>query len=166
MGRELSPRLDRRLIDLDFEFCAAIAEIGGFIRDRGYGQYRAENLALASRLVASASAPMIFVASSGFLAAERGSDDYRDARALVRSGYGITLLPSLDIDLATPIVVERQLTRGLGLEVETETRKFRERFERYRNVGEMIVASIATPAEIADTIEQALLPRGQLAANR
>ncbi|UXN74019.1 hypothetical protein N8D56_01395 [Devosia sp. A8/3-2] len=42
---------------------------------------------------------------------------------MIRTGYGITLLPSLDIDHATALVVERQLKRGFGLERESRNRQ-------------------------------------------
>jgi shikimate kinase len=156
IGRELAQRLNWPAIDLDLEFCDTIAEIGWFIKTNSYERYRAENLSLAHRLVRAADRPVIFITSSGFLAGEPGSSDYRDARQLVQTGYGMTLLPSLDIDIATTIVVERQLTRGFGFQRETETEKFRKRFDIYRAEGDMRVISVAQPPQIAAAIEQAL----------
>ena len=156
LGRHLAPRLGLPLIDLDFAFCDAFAQIGQFIGEHGYERYRAENLDLAVHLVEQADSPVLLVTSSGFLTAAPGSDDHRRARALVATGYGITLLPALDIDVATPIVVERQLQRGFGFERESETRKFRERFAVYRHAGDMSVFSAAEPDEIAATVQRAL----------
>jgi shikimate kinase len=146
LGRVLAKALAWPLVDLDLEFCVQIATIGAFIQAHGYERYRAENLALAGRLVASCDRPMLFVTSSGFLAARPGTHDYIEARRLVSTGYGITLLPSLDADIATSIVVERQLARGFELKRETETAKFRERFGLYRDEGNMLVVS-TDPAE-------------------
>ncbi|HTM77158.1 MAG TPA: shikimate kinase [Devosia sp.] len=156
IGHELAQRLNWPAIDLDLEFCDTIAEIGWFIKTNGYELYRAENLALAHRLVCASDRPVIFITSSGFLAGEPGSSDYRDARQLVQTGYAITLLPSLDIALATAIVIDRQLTRGFGFQRETETEKFRKRFAIYRAEGDMRVISVAPPPQIAAAIEQAL----------
>ena len=57
---------------------------------------------------------------------------------------------------ATSIVVERQLTRGFGFERDAETEKFRRRFDIYKDEGDMLVISAATPSEIAGAIEKAL----------
>lgn len=54
--------------------------------------------------------------SSGFLATDVCPEIVAVNRQLVRqSGYSILLLPSEDIDIATRIVVARQLMRGFGL---------------------------------------------------
>jgi len=143
LGRELAQRLGWPLIDLDLEFCEQLQSIGRFIADHGYPRYRAENLALAGRL---------FVTSSGFLAAEPHSADHQSARRIVAGGYGVTLLPSLDIDVATAIVVTRQLRRGFGLEQASEERKFRQRFHIYHQAGAMLVVSTDAAAAIAEEL--------------
>lgn len=149
LGRALAEVLGWSLIDLDLEFCERIEVIGSFIGTHGYERYRAENLALAERLVGEASLSAIFVTSSGFLAAAPGTDDRRRADRLLASGYGVALLPSLDIDIATSIVVERQLTRGFGFQRESEEQKFRERYGIYRETGDMLVCSVSAPDQIA-----------------
>lgn len=149
LGRALAAALDWPLIDLDLEFCERIGVIGPFIAAHGYDRYRADNLALAEQLLDDASAPGIFVTASGFLAAAPGSDDLHRAERLVAANYGVTLLPSLEIEHATSIVVARQLTRGFGLERQSEERKFRERFAIYRESGEMLVCSVAPAQTIA-----------------
>ncbi len=149
LGTALAQALDWPLIDLDFEFCGRIGVIGPFIATHGYERYRADNLALAERLLGDAPAPAIFVTASGFLAASSDSDDRRRAERLVGTSYGVTLLPSLDIETATSIVVARQLTRGFGLQRGSEERKFRERFAIYRETGDMLVCSMAPPERIA-----------------
>lgn len=152
LGRELSRVLHWPLIDLDLEFCDRLATIGDFIAANGYERYRAANLALAQDLLASATRPMIFVTSSGFLAAAPHTQDYHQARQLVATGYGVTLLPSLDLDTAASIVVERQLGRGFGFIGETEDRKFRDRFAIYQGVGDALVVSTAAPAKVASAV--------------
>src|SRR5215217_6132884 len=129
LGRLLATHSDRTAVDLDLEFCDRIGEIGAFIRKDGYQRYRELNLALAKDLVAAQPAPIVFVTSSGFLAAAEDTQDYRQAFALVGTGYSICLLPSLDRDTATEIVASRQLLRGFGAERLSETDKFRRRFD-------------------------------------
>ena len=155
VGLELSKRLGWASIDLDLEFCASIAEIGWFIPTKGYELYRAENLSLAHRLASAADAPVFFITSSGFLAGQPGSSDYFSARRLIRTGYRVTLLPAMDVDTATSIVVERQLRRGFGFQRDAETQKFRQRFDIYKSEGDMLVVSASTPSQIAAAIEQA-----------
>lgn len=159
LGRELVRRLGWPLIDLDLEFCDRIGKIGSFIGAQGYERYRAENLELAFRLTTSIDRPTLFVTSSGFLAARYGTHDYAQARRLVGTGYGVVLLPSLDIETAAPLVVERQLSRGFGLERAPEDRKFRERFDIYRREGDMLVVSMEQPDQIADVVQRAIWQR-------
>lgn len=152
LGRQLAEKLGWGLVDLDLEFCERLETIGKFIASHGYERYRAENLALAKHLVTANPAPHIFVTPSGFLAAQAGTYDYDEARRLVSTGYGIVLLPSLDIEVATAVVVERQLKRGFGFQDATEDRKFRERFPIYLKEGNALVASMERPADVADAV--------------
>ncbi|WP_224704533.1 shikimate kinase [Devosia aquimaris] len=152
LGRALAQQLGWPLLDLDLEFCARIAVIGDYIAAHGYGAYRAANLALAQEMAAKPVGPQVFVTPSGFLAAAPETEDYQQARALIWGGYGMVLLPSLDIDLACRIVVARQLTRGFGFEAESESEKFRTRFARYRAEGDALVLSTAAPGAMAAAV--------------
>jgi len=152
LGWALASILGWTLIDLDLAFCEQLEPIGAFIAAHGYDAYRAENLALAERLIAATPATSVFVTASGFLAARPDSDDRRRADRVVAAGYAVTLLPSLDVDRATPVVVERQLRRGFGLQREPETQKFRERFAIYLPAGDLLVASLAPVEQIATAI--------------
>ena len=152
LGRELATVLQWPLVDLDLEFCDRLAVIGDFIAAQGYERYRAANLALAQDLPASTIGPAIFVTSSGFLAAAPDTEDYRQSRELAATGYGVTLLPSLDLDAATATVVERQLGRGFGFIRDSEERKFGDRFAIYRDEGDALVVSTEAPTSIAAAV--------------
>lgn len=156
LGRALSTHLGWSLIDLDLVFCEQIEIIGPFIARHGYERYREENLRLAERLVASVPRPAIFVTSSGFLAADQQSRDYQDARALIATGYAVTVLPSLDVEQATDTVVARQLTRGFGFTHATEEPKFRTRFAIYKEEGDAQLIGVAPAPEMAATLTRAL----------
>jgi shikimate kinase len=156
LGAELARQSGWPLIDLDLEFGNRIAVIGPFIASHGYEAYRLENLRLATRLVAALTQPTLFVTSSGFLAAPPSTDDHRGALALVRSGYGITVLPSLDLDEATEVVVTRQATRGFGFDRDEQAQKFRQRFDIYRDKGDMLVVSMTPASETAGAVITAL----------
>ena len=156
LGRELAQVLNWPLIDLDLEFCNRLDLIGRFITQHGYERYREENLALAKALLSENTGPQIFVTASGFLAAPSGTPDNIEARRLISTGYGIVLLPSRDIEIATPIVVERQLQRGFGLERTSEDQKFRQRFAILIKEGDALVISHNHPTKIAAALIRAL----------
>lgn len=156
LGSELARILNWPLIDLDLEFCSRLDLIGRFISQHGYERYREENLALAKALLSESAGRQIFVTASGFFAAPAGTPDNIEARRLVSTGYGIVLLASLDIEIATPIVVQRQLQRGFGLEKTSEDQKFRHRFQILINEGDALVISQAQPAQIASALVYAL----------
>ena len=109
-------------------------------------------------MAAAAAGPTVFVTSSGFLAGQPGSEDHASARRIVATGYGVALLPSLDVEVATSVVVARQLTRGFGFEHASEEQKFRQRFRIYRDAGEMLVVSVGDPAGVAAAVVDRLTP--------
>ncbi|RYE75776.1 MAG: shikimate kinase [Hyphomicrobiales bacterium] len=150
LGRSLAELLGWPLIDLDLVFCDEVGIIGLYIAAHGYDRYRAENLALAERVAARTAAPFIFVTSSGFLAAAPGTADHNSARQLIATEYSLTLLPSLNIEASTEIVVARQLTRGFGLQRQTEEQKFRQRFEIYKSEGDALLIGPADAKFVAD----------------
>ena len=156
LGKALSAHLDWLLIDLDLVFCEQIEIIGPFIARHGYDRYREENLLLAERLVASALRPVVFVTSSGFLAADKRSSDYRNAKALIATGYAVTVLPSLDEEQATATVVARQLKRGFGFTHGAEEQKFRTRFAIYKEEGDALLIGVALATEMATILAREL----------
>ena len=156
LGERLAPKLGRTLFDLDLIFCDRIGVIGPFIAQHGYAAYRAANLELAEHLVETVIGPAIFVASSGFLAALPGSDDRRRAEAVLGGGYALALLPSLDLDVSTQIIVERQLSRPFGFNRDDEAQKFRMRAPACRDAADLLVVSVAAPELIAETVAVAM----------
>jgi len=156
LGRALGPMLGWPVVDLDAVYCEEIGTIGPFIGRYGYERYRAENLKLAERLFVQTPTPMVFVASSGFLAGTPGSSDNIRARQVLARGFAISILPMLNVDAATNLVVARQLERGFGLERDSEERKFRERFPIYREAGDMLVVSTESPSLVAGAVAQSM----------
>lgn len=160
----LGPLIARELampsIDLDHEFCRRVENIGEFIARNGYATYRAQNLELAQLLVAKAPEPFVFIASSGFLAAAKNTAGRQEADRLIKGGYRIVLVPSLDISTSTSVIVERQLKRGYGLQRDSEEKKSRERFEIYCNIGDAIVASFGDPNITASLVVKKLNRNG------
>lgn len=157
LGKELAISLGFALIDLDQEFCQRIANIGLFIRAQGYVRYKTENSALAHALIFPLTEPTIVVTSSGFLSSDNPYDVGQANLSLVRTGYSLTLLPSNEIEQATPIVVERQMRRGFELDRQREEKTFRERFELYKRLGDMVIISSSTAEETASVVATALV---------
>lgn len=139
LGRLLAPALGRRLIDLDNEFCERIAPIGTYVREVGPTSYAHANSALALNLASKAVAPSVFVTSSGFLSVENPLGVQQANSNLLRSGYAISVLPSVDLIEASCIVIKRQLGRGFGLKREIEEQKFSRRFPIYLTRGDMLL---------------------------
>ncbi len=156
VGALLAQALGYRLIDLDSQFCEQILNIREYIQRDGYESYVRENAALCARLLAeNPDEKRVVVLSSGFLATDVCPEIVASNRQLVRqAGYSILLLPSEDIDIATRIVVERQLARGFGLAREKEEAKFRQRFKEYRGLADCWVISSEKPERVAERVRE------------
>ena len=122
VGALLAQAMSYRFIDLDSEFCEQILNIRQYIQRDGYERYVRENAALCSACWReNPHEKRVVVLSSGFLCHRcLPGDCRRESTAVRQSGYSILLLPSEDIDIATRIVVARQLMRGFGLVREKE----------------------------------------------
>lgn len=156
VGALLAQAMSYRLIDLDSEFCERILNIRQYIQCNGYERYVRDNAALCSRLLAeNPHEKRVVVLSSGFLATDVCPEIVAGNRQLVRqSGYSILLLPSEDIDIATRIVVARQLMRGFGLVGEKEEIKFRQRFREYCALCDCRVISSEEPERVAELVRE------------
>ena len=98
-----------------------MGDIGAYIDESGYDRYVEANSALAHRLVRATTEKSVFVLSSGFLVTDVRPDIVERNRQLVSSaGCTVLILPSQDIEEACQVTVERQLRRGLGLNLERE----------------------------------------------
>ncbi|MEQ5054451.1 shikimate kinase [Klebsiella michiganensis] len=156
VGALLAQAMSYRFIDLDSEFCEQILNIRQYIQRNGYERYVRENAALCSRLLAeNPHEKRVVVLSSGFLATDVCPEIVAGNRQLVRqSGYSILLLPSEDINIATRIVVARQLMRGFGLVREKEEMKFRQRFREYCALDDCRVVSSEEPERVAERVQE------------
>jgi shikimate kinase len=155
VGALLAQAMNYRFIDLDSEFCEQLLNIRQYIQRNGYERYVRDNAALCSRLLAeNPHKKRVVVLSSGFLATDVCPEIVAGNRQLVRqSGYSILLLPSEDIDIATRIVVARQLMRGFGLVREKEM-KFRQRFREYCALDDCRVVSSEEPERVAELVRE------------
>ena len=72
------------------------------------------------------------------------------------AGTSIRLLPCEDLEVATAIVVARQMGRGLGLDEGRETSKFARCIADYLDQGDIGIFSAASPAQVAAEMARAL----------
>lgn len=154
LGRALAPRLGRTLVDLDEVFLERTGDIGAFIRDEGYEAYALANSELATALAAEATTPTVLVTSSGFLASDNPPDVLAANRALLRTGYNLSLLPAPELEAAVAAMVARQLTRSFNAGAVREEAKARERFYTYRTVGDLLVCTVARPDAVVERLTQ------------
>lgn len=156
VGMLLAQAMNYRFIDLDSEFCEQVLNIRQYIQRNGYERYVRENAALYSRLLTpNPHEKRVVVLSSGFLSTDVCPEIVAGNRQLVRQcGYSILLLPSADIDIATRIVVARQLTRGFGLVREKEEMKFHQRFREYCALADCRVVSSEEPERVAELVRE------------
>ena len=156
-GAELARLLDCAFIDLDQEFMARVGHIGELIDGQGYLRYVEQNAALFATLLEELPETVVVPLSSGFLARETPPDLLAANQARVRAaGTSIRLLPCEDLEVATRIVVARQMGRGIGLEAEREAAKFPRRFADYLDQGDLRIFSAAAPTKIAAEMARAL----------
>jgi shikimate kinase len=152
LGSELQPLMKRRLFDLDIEFLRRIGDIGVFIRDEGYEQYKLRNSRLADEITTETDSPIIFVASSGFLTPDNPEAALEYNKCLLAACYSICLLPSRDFEKAVEVIVRRQLTRPFSRDRQREEDVIRDRYSTYAGLGDLVVFSTAPSNEIARTV--------------
>jgi shikimate kinase len=149
-GALLATELGFTFLDLDSEFNARVGNIAEFIAKNGYISYGRRNAELFDTLVGAQESDTVYAISSGFLLYEDLDPSLsRLAADLRKLGVSIVLFPSSSIDLATDIAVRRLLARRPGLDEEKERRKFRTRFEKYSQHGDIRIVSSDSPAVIA-----------------
>jgi shikimate kinase len=154
LGSELAPLLNRRLVDLDREFCRRRGDISTFMRREGYERYKIENSALASAIAAEAASPTLLVASSGFATDDNPEPALTANRRLLQDSYSVCLLPSRELEQAVSVIVERQLKRSFARDKAREEAAIRERYELYVRLGDLAVFSAASSGDIAKAIKR------------
>ena len=156
LGIELAPLLERSLIDLDIEFNRRMGDISAYIHNNGHGKYKLANSNLARNIVDEMVAPSVLVTSSGFLTLDNPPQALDANRRLVASSYSVCLLPSRDLERAVSIILERQLARPFSGGPTKEEARIRDRYPIYAGLGDLIVFSITSSAEIARAVTRQL----------
>lgn len=149
-GKILAQRLKYNFIDLDIEFINRVSGIKNWIESKGYKDYCKKNSELLFQLVKDKKQTVI-VLSSGFLVYDDGLGN-NNYQAIKKLGLTVLLLPARSKKETIEVVVGRQLSRGLGLDKETETKKIQDRFEKYLQFGDIQIYSSEKPEKIAQEI--------------
>ncbi len=166
IGAVLARRLNWRFVDLDQCFLSWHGHIGGLIDRHGYAGYARRNIQLYADLRHRVAEPMVCALSSGFMTYPSDiAPAYPSIRSSIESDARTALLlPALDLEPCTSLIVARQLSRTyLKASAESEARKIRDRFPRLmalncaRFVSEGPVDAIAASIErfIRDSLARA-----------
>lgn len=157
-GKILADSLGYEFIDLDAEFCRRIENIGDYIKSCGYEKYCLDNSKIFYEILGQHLENFVFALSSGFLVHENMEKlTSKHKQSLNDLGVSILILPSKSLDESLNIVIQRQLSRGFGLNEDREKEKFIQRFEIYKGLGDIKIFSSQDPHLIADTIIKKLL---------
>jgi shikimate kinase len=146
-GKLLAKLLNKNFVDLDKEVVNRFGEIGKIIEAEGYESYCQKS----SKVLKSISEDdfVVIATSSGSLVHKGYSETNKK---IISSGISVLLLPALDLDLAEKIIVKRQLGRGFDLQGEREIEKIRDRFDVYKNIGDIQIFSDREPKSIVQEI--------------
>ncbi len=153
-GEILAKLLNYKFIDLDREFCKQIGNISTYIPEQWYEDYCKKNSDLFYNLLEENTEETVFILSSGFLVHENLDKLTTKHKRTIKKGFSILLLPSESKGKSTEIVVQRQLSRGFGLNEERERQKFRKRFDIYKKFGNIKIFSTDTPENIAKEMKE------------
>ena len=153
-GQLFADGLGYEFVDLDSEFMTRVGHIGRHIEHEGYLSYCRRNSSLFYDLLAAQSADTVFALSSGFLIHEDTDPELsKHADSIRQLGVSILLLPSRSADEAEAIIVARQLARDIPCRRESEQKKIRDRFPKYRKYGDIQIFSSQPPAQVADEMK-------------
>lgn len=152
-GELFANLLGYRFVDLDSEFMARVGHIGRHIEDEGYSSYCHSNSALFYSLLEEQSSDTVFALSSGFLVYEDTDPELSKHKDTIRDlGVSILLLPSRSVEESEEIIVSRQMSRGIFCRRESERKKIRNRFPKYREYGDIQIFSCQQPVQVAESM--------------
>jgi len=152
VGNIVAKQIGYNFIDIDKEFCERIALIPNYIDANGYTAYCEANSELVDDLLFDNPENTVFATPSGFLVHENLDHLVNKHLNLISTGTSILLLPTEDIEEAVKIIVARQLKRWDDTTVEIEEDRFRNRFPKYSQYGDIRIYSIDPPANIAKIV--------------
>lgn len=164
VGKVLAEALKLEFVDIDLEFCNRIESIGDYIRNAGYPAYCEANSKLVEQLLSEKTECTVFATPSGFLVHEHAPQLIEKHLRLIEQHTSVLLLPAKDPGSVVDVIVSRQTERyGDAVDPEDQRARFLDRFEKYRNYGDVKIFSMESPDAIVQKIlleleEKGLLP--------
>ncbi|MDP1688837.1 MAG: shikimate kinase [bacterium] len=152
IGKMLASKINYAFVDVDAEFCKQIQLIPNYVDEFGYKKYCEENSKLVDKLISESSAETVFATPSGYLVHENSPHLIEKHLSIIKNGVSILLLPSRDPLLGVGEIVRRQLSRWSDCYAEKERKRFLERFEKYKNYGDIQIYSPEKPNVIVGEI--------------
>jgi shikimate kinase len=156
IGKLLAKKIGYSFVDIDKEFCERIELIPKYIKTNGYAGYSEANSLLTDTLIQENPTSTVFATPSGFLVHEDSPHLIDKHLETIRKGISILLLPSDNPTEGVEVVVQRQLNRWNDTHEESERNRFLERFEKYKNYGDIKIFSLESPTLITELISQKL----------
>ena len=148
----LAEKLGRTFVDIDKEFCERIALIGDYLNANGYEAYCEANSALVGQLLLENPENTVFATPAGFLAHEKSPHLVAKHLKLIKQGVSVLLLPDKDPQKGIDVIVARQLARWHDVEEQDQRFKFLDRFEKYKNYGDIQIFSMESAEVIVELI--------------
>ena len=152
IGTLLSQKLGWDFIDIDLEFCGRIALIPDYIKSHDYATYSKTNSDLARTLVSENPTNTVFATPSGFLVHEDLPQIVERNLELIKDHVSVLLLPGKDSQKYVDTIVQRQLDRWNDCDAKKEGERFLERFEKYKQYGDIQVFSNEPPDIIVEKV--------------
>jgi len=148
IGNLLANEMGWQFIDVDKEFCEQIELIPHYIKKHSYAGYSEANSELVDRLIKKNPARTVFATPSGYLVHEDSLHLIEKHLGVIKSGTSILLLPSQNSEEGVEAIVRRQLNRWDDVFADEERKRFLERFEKYKNYGDIQIFSMEQPEVI------------------
>ncbi|MEM7362833.1 MAG: shikimate kinase [Pseudomonadota bacterium] len=142
-GEMLASALGQDFIDLDQEYLQR-ADIASDIEQHGYDGYVYRNVTLYLEILERLAGDAVMATSSGFMTYEAWQHPMiRDIQSKIASAHNtVLILPSFDRSRCIEETIRRQLSRAYTSDdAEVHRTVIEQRFDRYRSLGRIRVAS-------------------------
>jgi shikimate kinase len=152
VGKLLAEKLDYVFVDIDQEFRERIALIPDYVKSKGYVEYCEANSILTDKLIEENRERTVFATPSGFLVHDYSPHLIEKHLNILKNYVSILLLPHRNPHEAVDLMIQRQRDRWGDVKPEIERTRFLERFEKYKNYGDIQIYSLESPEVIVEEI--------------
>ena len=152
VGELLAEKLNYKFVDIDAEFRKRIALIPDYVKSKGYVEYCEANSILTDKLIEENQERTVFATPSGFLVHDYSPHLIEKHLNMLKNYISILLLPHRNPLEGVDLIIKRQADRWGDVKPEVERTRFLERFEKYKNYGDIQAYSQESPEIIAEEI--------------